>query len=148
MTASQQQPKGLELKLLDFDTRSLESPSNQGFSKHELLQKFLEANGIWGDQFRYGWVESSFSTDRELMRSGVTASQPRANDGSLVLFGKKDSRDFYADARFFEKGRTVVVVYALDKLKQTGPRSYRLLDTSGLVAIVRPVMPIPTHPDS
>lgn len=147
MTTNQQPSEGLELKLLDFNTGSLESLSSQGYNQHDLLQKLLETNGRWGAQFRYGWSESSFSADKELMSEGVSASQPRRGSGSLVLYTTNDCRDFYADAHFLE-GERVVVVYDVNKLKQTGPRNYRLLDPSGLVAIVRPVMPIPTRQGS
>ncbi|MEK6837609.1 MAG: hypothetical protein AABX69_03075 [Nanoarchaeota archaeon] len=129
-----QPPKILELRLLDFNV----SENWRHTNPHDALQKLLETNVLWGDQFRYGWAESSFSTDKELMSAGAAASQPRGTDDSLVLFSEKDSRDFYAHGGFFE-GRRVVVVYALDRLQQTGPRSYRPLDSSALVAIVRPV---------
>ncbi len=88
MTTSQQPAKGLELKLLNFNVSEIPGDT----SPHDALQKLLEANDRWGDQFRYGRVESSLSASRELMSTGVAASQPRANDGSLVLFGREDCR--------------------------------------------------------
>ena len=131
-----QPPESLERKLLKFDVSENWGDTNQ----HDALQKFLETNALWGDEFRYGWAESSSSTERELRNAGMAESQPRANGDSLMLFTKKDSRDFYADADFFFKGRKVVVVYAIDGLRQTGSgRSYELLDRSALVAIVGPV---------
>lgn len=145
MTTNQALPQSLELKILDFKIpSSWDTPFLSSHNPHDQVQRFLADNERWGDQFRYGSAASNLTTDRQLMSQGKAASQPTANEGSLLLYSPADSRDHYCGLGFFN-GESVIVVYTLAKLEQTGPRSYQLLDKDGLVAIVRPIF---THQDS
>ncbi|MBI3037030.1 hypothetical protein HYY73_04770 [Candidatus Woesearchaeota archaeon] len=132
----------LELRLLDFKVPSDWNSSLSGAAPHDTVQAFLEGEGLWGEGFRYGRAPSDIRAEHELKTSGLSAAQQRAEGRSLSLSSIEDSRDRFCDASFFN-GERVILVYSMRGITPKGGTSYELSSPSALVAIVRPVLPLP-----
>ena len=132
-TPPQSLEQSLELRILKFPV-DRNSPDS---SPHDAVKNLLIANGRFGHRFRYGSADSNLLTDEQLRERGVADSQPRASDGSLVLYLSIEDVGSYCGRDFFN-GKKVIVVYDKRMLEQTLPRSYWLLSHDAVVAIVMP----------
>ena len=149
MAISGQQPQGLESRVqkLYFEVTA-DLPSAEGIAVssttiHDVVQAFLQENGLWSPQFRYGCAAANYKTEMELRSDGFSRSQRQVDDATLVLYKNdplEDSRDFYCNRHFFD-GEQVIAIYDINQLQHVRGRSYKLLHPhpSALVAIVAPV---------
>ncbi len=140
MPPASNEAASLELRILNFEVPVDWALSTVlGTNPHDKLQELLKQEGLWGEGFRYGCADSTFTADRELREKGVSESQLKLPDGTVELHSANDSRDFYCNEGFFT-GRRQVVIYDARKLKSKNPQCYTVSQPSALVAVVRPVM--------